>query len=230
MLMRSRSPAGIDECALGGSVLPETSSTLPAAPDRPPSRPRAGKWTRSKVAEMPNGMPSVLATSITWPSPPRYSPAPPESVRYSFFQTTSGARVSVISTATLRTPDGKAVALSPSALGLAPVPPEWNEVALNGVARASTAGSPSTRPGPPITRRFHRPDVPSAGTPSGSAWIRQPNTTSGSRWPITERAATGAGCLAFSTQPSGAVVRTVASEPQLLGTLGATMHLMPKLV
>src|SRR5437773_4857780 len=68
-------------------------------------------------------MSSVLPTSITCPSPPRYSPAPPESVRNSFFQISTGASVSVISTATLRTPVGKAVALSPSERGRAPVPP-----------------------------------------------------------------------------------------------------------
>ena len=56
--------------------------------------------------------------------PPRNSPAPPESVRYSLLQISTGAIVSVISTGTLRTPLGKAVAESPSSLGRAPVPPE----------------------------------------------------------------------------------------------------------
>src|SRR5258708_23983955 len=179
---------------------------------------------------MPNGIPSALPISITWPSPPRCSPAPPESVRYSLDQIRFGARVAVIAPGALRPPLGKAVALSPSASGRAPVPPEWKDMTLNGVAFASSAGSPSTRPGPPIRRRFHRHEVPSAGTPPGRAWIRQPNITSGSLWPIVERAATGAGCLAFRMQPSGAVVRMVASDAALLGTLGATMHLMPKLV
>ena len=83
---------------------------------------------------------------------------------------------------------------------------------------------------PPISRTFHRHDVPSAGTPSGIACCRQPNTTSGSIWPMIERPATGAGCLAFRMQPSGAVTRMVASEAALLGTCGATMHFTPKLV
>src|SRR5260370_27291856 len=176
---------------------------------------------------MPNGMSPALSPSMIGPSPPRYSPAPPESVRYSLDHTSTGAMVSVISTGTLRTPLGKAVADRPSSLGLAPVPPEWNDVTLNGVAFCSTAGSPSTLPMPPISRTFHRQDLPSAGTPCGSACCRQPNTTSGSIWPMMLRAATGAGCLAFRMQPSGAVTRMVASDAALLGTCGATMHLTP---
>ena len=57
----------------------------------------------------------------------------------------------------------------------------------------------------PSARTFHRHDVPSAGTPSVMACCRQPNTTSGSNWPMTLRAATGAGCWALRMQPSGAV-------------------------
>ena len=79
---------------------------------------------------MPNGMFSALPISITWPRPPRCSPAPPESWRYSFDQTTRGASVSVISTGTFFTPLGKAVALRPSEEGRAPVPPEWNDITL----------------------------------------------------------------------------------------------------
>ena len=98
---------------------------------------------------------------------------------------------------------------------------------LNAMALAVSAGSPSVRPGPPSANRFHRQDVPSAGTLSGIAWCRQPNITSGSIWPVTWRAATGEGCLAFRMQPSGAVTRITDSEPSLLGTLGATMHFTP---
>jgi hypothetical protein len=82
---------------------------------------------------MAKGAFSRLATCITCPVPPRYLPGPPESGRNSFFQNTSGAMVSVISTGTLRTPLGKAVALSPSSDGRAPVPPEWKPVASNAV-------------------------------------------------------------------------------------------------
>ena len=35
--------------------------------------------------------------------------------------------------------------------------------------------------------------MPSAGTRSGMIWRRQPNTTSGSIWPMTWRAVTGEG-------------------------------------
>jgi hypothetical protein len=98
------------------------------------------------------------------------------------------------------------------------------------VARRSSAGSASTRPWPPIRRTFHKQDVPSAGTPSGIAWRRQPNTTSGSIWPMMLRACTAAGNGAFRMQPSGAVTRMVASEAALFGMRGPTMHFTPNVV
>src|SRR5262249_9532103 len=122
---------------------------------------------------------------------------------------------------------GNAVADSPSLPGRAPVPPEWKLAMLKRVAPTSSAGSTSTAPGPPTACRFHRHDVPSAGTPPPSAWRRQPNTTWGSIWPVTWRAATGDGGLALRIVPSGALTRITDSEPALFGTLGATMHFTP---
>src|SRR5258705_11687474 len=104
---------------------------------------------------MPTGMPSALSPPMIGPSPPRSSPAPPESVRYSEDHISTVAMVSVISTGTLRTPLGKAVADRPSSLGRAPVPPEWNDVTLNGVAFCSTAVSPSTLHLPPLIDQLH---------------------------------------------------------------------------
>ena len=69
---------------------------------------------------------------MTWPSPPRYCPGPPESATYSFRQKINGATVSVISTGVLRTPEGNAVAESPSLPGRAPVPPVWKGFTTNG--------------------------------------------------------------------------------------------------
>ena len=51
-------------------------------------------------------------------------PAPPQSGRSSLRQMTIGATFSVASTGMVRTPEGKAVASSPSRAGRAPVPPE----------------------------------------------------------------------------------------------------------
>jgi len=79
---------------------------VPGAPSPPPSAPRAGKRTRSQVADSTIGSPSAFSTSITWPSPPRELPAPPESGRYSLRRNSSGAWVSRISSETLRTPLG----------------------------------------------------------------------------------------------------------------------------
>ena len=93
---------------------PTAARTRPPAPSLPPSLPRAGCTMRSNVAEMIIGAGSPFAISMIWPRPPRCSPAPPESRRYSLCQNTSGESVSMISTATLRTPLGNDVTESPS--------------------------------------------------------------------------------------------------------------------
>ncbi len=72
--------------------------------------------------------------------------------------------------------------------------------------------------------------MPSAGTRPGSAWSRQPYTTSGSICPITERAYTAAGCVALRMVPSGAVTRTASSVPVLFGMCGATTQFTPNVV
>ena len=90
-----------------------------------------------------------MPSSITCPRPPRLIPGPPESVRYSLRQNTTGEIASVTSTGTLLTPLGNPVADSPSLPGRAPAPPEWKLSTVNGSASATSAGSHSTRPGPP---------------------------------------------------------------------------------
>ena len=72
--------------------------------------------------------------------------------------------------------------------------------------------------------------MPSAGTRSGIAWRRQPNTTSGSIWPMTWREATGAGFGALRIEPSGADTVSGASEPALFGMRAATMQPRPNTV
>src|SRR5262249_19570005 len=86
----------------------------------------------------------------------------------------------------------------------------------------------STRPLPPLSERFQRHDVPSAGTRLGTAWSKQPKTMSGTIWPVICRAATGAGFCAFRMQFSGAETRTSDSVPSLFGRCGATMHFTAK--
>src|SRR5205807_2532471 len=79
----------------------------------------------------------------------------------------------------VRTPDGNAVALSPSLVGRAPAPPQWKITVLNsGSAFASVPSSTSsTSEPPPNICGFHSEEAPSAGT--GITCCRQPNTTSG---------------------------------------------------
>jgi hypothetical protein len=61
-------------------------------------------------------------------------------------------------------------------------------------------------------------------------WARQPNTTSGSIWPVTWRMQTAAGLRALRMQPSGADTVSGSSEPALLGMLLATMQPRPNTV
>src|SRR3546814_8071324 len=80
------------------------------------------------MAEMAKGASSAWEKDMIWPVPPRQVLAPPESGRNSFCQQISGAIVAVTSTGVLRTPDGKAVALRPSMVGRAPMPPAWKQL------------------------------------------------------------------------------------------------------
>ena len=103
----------------------------------------------------------------------------------------TGATFSVASTGMVRTPEGKAVAFSPSCVGRAPVPPELKVM----ISKSGTTGRlPRAWPDtdePPRNGGFHSADAPSAVTRSGTAWCRQPIIRSGSRWPITWRTDTG---------------------------------------
>jgi hypothetical protein len=139
---------------------------------------------------------------------------------------TIGAIVSLISTGVFLTPEGKAVAESPSLPGRPPVPPAWNmEIAKAGALRAPC---PSAIPWPPRSVGIHRQDVPSAGTRPSLACSRQPSMTSGSIWPITWRVATAQGGGALRIEPAGAVTLTGASEPALFGTPPPTTQRTPK--
>ena len=164
--------------------------------------------------------PARAPTSIRWPSPPRRVPGPPESGRSSFLQITAGPACSVASTGMVITPEGKAVASSPSRPGRAPEPPELKS---RSSARRASAGA--SAPGWSESWKLHSAPAPSAGTRSGRSWSSAPNTTSGTMWPMTWRSATGAGGRAFTIVPSGAVTVKGASDPALLGTSGATAHL-----
>ena len=83
-------------------------------------------------------------------------------------------------------------------------------------------------PWPAPSLIVQRLDVPSAGTIPGSACSMQPKTTSGSMWPMVERATTAAGCGALTIVFSGAVTRIASSVPALFGMRGATTHFTPK--
>ena len=67
----------------------------------------------------------------------------------------------------------------------------------------------------------------SGKTTLGRAIVGLVGTTSGSIWPMTWRAVTAQGRGAFRMHPSGAVTRTVASEPALFGIVAPTMQRTP---
>ena len=207
-------------------IRPDPSLTTPLAPRPPPSRPSGGFCTRSKVANSAKGAASRLPTTMVWPSPPRVRPAPPESWRSSFFQTTSGVIASVTSTGTFLTPDGNGVADRPSSVGRAPAPPECRLIIMKLVRFRPKVWSVRPWPAPAFTP--HSEPVPSAGTSPGRIWCRQPNTASGRRWPTTERTATAHGNGALTIVFSGAVTLMRSSDAALFGTFGATTHLTAK--
>ena len=96
-------------------------------------------------------------------------PGPPESGRSSFRQMTIGAKFSVASTGIVLTPEGNAVASSPSRAGRAPVPPELKVItSKSGSTRRLPVACPDTAP-PPRSGGFQRHDEPSAVTRSGTA-------------------------------------------------------------
>src|ERR1700692_142281 len=140
--------------------------------------------------------------------------------------------LSVASTVIVRPPDGNAVALKPSFSGRAPAPPQWKITVENsGSVLASVPSSTSsTSEPPPKICGFHSADAPSAGTPPGLTFCKQPHTPAGTICPTVARAATGHGGLTLSRQPSGALTVIGSSEPALFGTSGATRHLTPKAV
>ena len=108
---------------------------------------------------------------MTWPSPPRCIPAPPESGRSSLRQMTIGPTCSVASTDMVRTPLGKAVALSPSRRGRAPVPPLLNiKISAGGRSRpppssAAPPGEPALSAGAPLSPWAPLPEAPPPGAP-----------------------------------------------------------------
>ena len=120
--------------------------------------------------------------------PPRCRPAPPEPSASSRRRKRSGDCASVISTGIAPTPLGKAVVDRPSLAGRAPMPPMPIEITLKRVA----SGFAPSICGPPERPRIHMLPAPSAGTLPRSGSSKQPNTSSGSIWPMTWRAVTGA--------------------------------------
>ena len=170
---------------------------------------------------------------MTWPSPPRCIPAPPESGRSSLRQMTMGPTCSVASTDMVRTPLGKAVALSPSRRGRAPVPPLLNiKISAGGRSRPPEAPLPEAAPPRTPTARapawkFHSAPEPSAGTTSGRTSARAPRHRSVTKWPITWRTDTGSGGRALRMHPAGALTVNGASEAALLGVPGASAHSRP---
>src|SRR5262249_15312529 len=147
----------------------------------------------------------------------------PESVRSSLRHRTTGARLSSASTDVPRTPLGKAVTDRPSLRGRAPEPPLLNDSSEKGAAvRLDGSVDERCASGPPRSCSDQIQNAPLAGTVSGMICARQPNTTSGSIWPITWRAATGAGHCTLTIDPTGPLVSITFSEPALLGTSGAS--------
>ena len=133
-------------------------------------------------------------------------------------QKITGACVSVTSTGMPPTPDGNAVVASPSLAGRAPMPPRPTLIVLKAFVPSAAA--------PAIASTQMLPAL-SPGTWPCSAASRQPNIRSGSIWPTTWRAVTGAGRSGCTMLPGSARTSKQASEPALFGTSGAIRHFRP---
>jgi hypothetical protein len=157
----SRSPGGTTRSPFGPSSSPDFSDSRPRAPWPAAAAARAAETSparnrrKSRTVRVP-----ALPISITCPSPPRCRPMPPESVRSSLRQITSGVIASVASTGTLRTPEGNGVALKPVLLrpraGAAGVKAHHHE---RRAGLAANAGQPVPRDqlqGPQIGRPLGR--------------------------------------------------------------------------
>ncbi len=234
MLTRSRSPTGMEECALGGRVLPDASGldaaghagqAAGAAARRIDDAVEAGRDARTAC-------PRRVSTSMIWPSPPRYSPAPPESVRYSLLphQHRRNGLGDLDRNVAHAAGEG-AWREARRAWAVRRCRRNGSEVTLKGVAFISLSGVAVD-----AAHAAHQPHVPQARRALGRHAVGQ-RLLQAAEHDVGQHLAddrcapaTGAGCLAFRMQPSGAVTRMVASEAALLGTCGATMHLTPKLV
>src|SRR5260370_22777656 len=75
---------------------------------------------------------------------------------------------------------------------------------------------------------FHRHDVPSAGTRSGTTWRRQPKVTSGSIWPMTWREATALGLCALRIVSAAPDTVSGSSASPLFGICVAPTQPPPK--
>ena len=143
---------------------------------------------------------------MIWPNPPRKRPAPPLPGRISLRHTMIGPTCSVASTLMVRTPDGKAVAVSPSRPGRAPLPPLLN-ISISTGGRGSPGSALRA-----LAWKFHSAPDPSAGTTSGRAWAIAPRHRSVTKWPITWRMATGLGSTALRIAPGGALTVKGSNE------------------
>ena len=103
------------------------------------------------------------------------------------------------------------------------MPPMPMEITLK---REASGFAPSTC-GPPDRPSTHMLPAPSAGTLPSSGWSKQPNTSSGSIWPMTWRAVTARGRSGWTIESSGQETVTTSSEPALFGMPGATTHFTP---
>ena len=160
---RSGSPSALSSCARAQRQPAVAAGPAAVAAARRIAYPLEG----GEDAERP---PSRCATSITWPEAAAVLAGAAGIRAVLLLPDHQRARcVSVISTGTLRTPDGKGVADRPSRLGRAPAPPEWKVVTMKGPAGCRPA---PVMPWPAPSFRFHRLLVPSAGTRPGIAWCR----------------------------------------------------------
>src|SRR6516165_1605175 len=180
----------------------------PYSPGSPPHRPQGGHWLLRTCSKF--HFPSTrLRTCMSMPSPPRYFPAPPESVRNARASTRTGHLSSMPSIEPLRTSPWHTdtVPDSPSSNGRPPQPPPSM---LCTTKRRLVCGCMPKNTTEPPSRAWWP-----AGTRSGMAGASAATMVSTTIGTITLKLDIGAGKRAIMTLPSGIITLSARKEPSL---------------
>src|SRR5918993_275530 len=191
------------------------------APSPPPAMPDAATTWRSPRCEKDRApsRSSRISYSLSWPSPPRNSPAPPESAQSDQRLIRIGASSSIASAGRfMQFVASVSIASTPSKPRPAPLPPPRSSPV--------TKAAPSRRRPPKAITRSSPAE--GTGTRSGSTVASAESMQPVIRLIVAERAFTGAGERGLTRLPSGKVRLIGRKQPPLFGIDGSVTALTAK--